>query len=66
MNHYLLTPGPVASPTEVLRAQSKPLIGHRGARFSELFLGIENKLKQLLDTDQPIVVIPSSGTGALE
>ena len=66
MNHYLLTPGPVASPTEVLRAQSKPLIGHRGARFSELFLNIENKLKTLLDTDQPIVVIPSSGTGALE
>ena len=66
MNHYLLTPGPVASSEKVLRAQSKQLIGHRGGKFAELFKSIEDKLKLLLKTDQQIVILPSSGTGALE
>lgn len=66
MNHYLLTPGPVASSEKVLRAQSKQLIGHRGSKFAELFKSIEDKLKLLLKTNQEIVILPSSGTGALE
>ena len=63
---YLLTPGPVELPAEVLRAGARPLIGHRCPAFSELFTGIENKLRELLKSEGPVVILPSSGTGALE
>ena len=63
---YLLTPGPVELPAEVLRAGARPLIGHRCPAFSELFTGIENKLKTLLKSEGPVIILPSSGTGALE
>lgn len=63
---YLLTPGPVELPAEVLRAGSRPLIGHRCPAFSELFTQIENKLQKLLKSEGPVIILPSSGTGALE
>lgn len=63
---YLLTPGPVELPAEVQRAGARPLIGHRCPAFSELFSGIESKLRELLESEGPIVILPSSGTGALE
>lgn len=66
MKRYLLTPGPVEMPDEVYRASSEKIIGHRTEEFSELFKAIENKLKALLRVDTPAVILPSSGTGALE
>ncbi len=63
---YLLTPGPVELPAEVLRAGARPLIGHRCPAFSQLFTGIENKLRELLKSEGPVIILPSSGTGALE
>lgn len=63
---YLLTPGPVELPAEVLRAGSRPLIGHRCPAFSELFTRIENRLRELLKSEGPVIILPSSGTGALE
>ena len=56
---YLLTPGPVELPAEVLRAGARPLIGHRCPAFSELFTGIENKLKTLLKSEGPVIILPS-------
>ena len=63
---YLLTPGPVELPAEVLRAGARPLIGHRCPAFSQLFTGIESKLGKLLKSEGPVIILPSSGTGALE
>lgn len=63
---YLLTPGPVELPQEVLRAGAKPLIGHRCPAFSELFTRIEKNLGALLRSEGPVIILPSSGTGALE
>ena len=63
---YLLTPGPVELPAEVLRAGARPLIGHRCPAFSELFTRIEKNLRELLKSDGPVIILPSSGTGALE
>lgn len=63
---YLLTPGPVELPAEVLRAGSKPLIGHRSPAFSELLMKVEGKLCSLLRSEGPVIILPSSGTGALE
>ena len=66
MNKYLLTPGPVPVSCETQLAEARPLIGHRGKEFSELFSGIETKLSSLLKTDHRTVIFPASGTGALE
>ena len=66
MNKYLFTPGPVPVTPTVSLSQAKPLIGHRGSEFSALFTEIENKLCTLLKTSARTVILPSSGTGALE
>jgi aspartate aminotransferase-like enzyme len=42
------------------------MISHRGADFHALFAGIEAKLGRLLRSSGPVVLFPSSGTGALE
>jgi aspartate aminotransferase-like enzyme len=66
MNRYLMTPGPVPVSPEVSLASARPLIGHRGADFSRLFSGIEEKLGRLLRSSGRTVILPASGTGALE
>jgi aspartate aminotransferase-like enzyme len=66
MNEYLLTPGPAPTTRAVSLAEARELIGHRGAVFSELFLGVEEKLSKLLRSEGRTVIFPSSGTGALE
>ncbi|MFA7651828.1 MAG: alanine--glyoxylate aminotransferase family protein, partial [Synergistaceae bacterium] len=40
--------------------------GHRCPAFSELFTRIEKNLRELLKSDGPVIILPSSGTGALE
>lgn len=66
MKKYLLTPGPVELPGAVQSALARPLISHRCQEFYTLFEGIERKLQTLLQSSSPVVVLPSSGTGALE
>lgn len=63
---YLLTPGPVQLPDEVRAAAAGELISHRCPAFSELMTRIQAQLQTLLRTDGPVVILPSSGTGALE
>lgn len=66
MNQYLFTPGPVAVTAEVSLSQARPLIGHRGKTFSELFTRIEEKLSRLLKSEGRTVIFPAAGTGGLE
>lgn len=66
MKEHLLTPGPVELPYEVSAAAFRPLVSHRCPDFSALFGEIENKLSQLLRSEGPVAILPSSGTGALE
>lgn len=63
---YLLTPGPVELPEEVRGAGFKPLISHRCDEFSDLLMDIEAKLSMLFGSEAPVIILPSSGTGALE
>ena len=64
--HFLQIPGPTNVPDRVLRALSKPTIDHRGPEFSELSLEVLEGLKRIFRTAGPVVVYPSSGTGAWE
>ena len=63
MSHKrLLIPGPTESPAELLQQQSKWLIGHRGADYTELYVGIIDKLGKYFETQQNRTVLTSSGT----
>lgn len=66
MRKHLLTPGPVELSHDVILAGARQLIGHRTAEFSDLLRNLEIKLEKLLNSEGPVVVLPSSGTGALE
>ena len=66
MNRYLFTPGPVPVSPEASLAAAMPMTAHRGKDFSAFFLSIQSKLGRLLDTNARTIVLPSSGTGALE
>jgi len=64
--NYLFTPGPVTVPPEVLLEIGRPIIHHRTPEFSATLDQARERLKPLLGTRQEVVLIASSGTGAME
>jgi alanine-glyoxylate transaminase/serine-glyoxylate transaminase/serine-pyruvate transaminase len=64
--HLLQIPGPSPVPSRILRALSYPTIDHRGPEFGALGLKILDGVKKIFKTVQPVVIYPSSGTGAWE
>ena len=64
--HFLQIPGPTNVPARVLRAISQPTIDHRGPEFAEMTLEVMEGLQHVFKTKQPIIIYPSSGTGAWE
>jgi alanine-glyoxylate transaminase / serine-glyoxylate transaminase / serine-pyruvate transaminase len=64
--HFLQIPGPTNVPERVLRAIAMPVIDHRGPEFAELGKEIVAGMKRVLQTEETVVVYPSSGTGAWE
>src|SRR5690349_4640931 len=64
--HFLQIPGPTNVPDPVLRAMSAPTIDHRGPEFAALAGEVLERLPRVFRTSQPVVVYPSSGTGAWE
>ncbi|WP_445162984.1 pyridoxal-phosphate-dependent aminotransferase family protein [Mycobacterium sp. Dal123C01] len=64
--HFLQIPGPTNVPDRVLRAIAQPTIDHRGPDFAELARDVAQRLKPVFGTTGPVVIYPSSGTGAWE
>ena len=64
--HFLQIPGPTNVPDRVLRAIERPTTDHRGPAFARMALGILEGLKEVFATSGPVVIYPSSGTGAWE
>src|SRR5712692_3247563 len=64
--HFLQIPGPTNVPERVLRAMARPTIDHRGPEFARLGLEILRGLQEIFQTSGPVVIYPSSGTGAWE
>jgi len=62
--HFLQIPGPTNVPDRVLRATAQPTIDHRGPEFAELTLDLLRRVKPVFGTSGPVVIYPSSGTGA--
>ena len=64
--HFLQIPGPTNVPDRVLRAIDRATIDHRGPDFVDLANEVLAGLKPVFGTEQPVIVYPSSGTGAWE
>ncbi len=62
----LRIPGPTPCPPEVLQAMTKQMINHRGEEFAEILNGVTDKLKQLFQTENDVLLLTASGTGGLE
>src|SRR5437899_2818846 len=61
-----MLPGPTNVPPRVMRAMMKPLIGHRGPEFKELYHRTLDQTKKVFETKGDLVILTSSGTGATE
>jgi len=64
--HFLQIPGPTNVPDRILRAMDHPTIDHRGPEFQALAKQVLAGLKPIFQTQGPVVIYPSSGTGAWE
>ncbi|MGA8221280.1 MAG: aminotransferase class V-fold PLP-dependent enzyme [Candidatus Acidiferrales bacterium] len=64
--HFLQIPGPTNVPDRVLRAMAQPVIDHRGPEFAKLATEVLGGLRPIFQTSSPVVIYPSSGSGAWE
>jgi len=62
----LFTPGPVEVSEKTLAAFARPMIGHRGEPFKNLYRQIHPRLKELFGTQQPVFLSTSSAWGVME
>jgi len=62
----LFIPGPVEVSEKTWAAFSRPMIGHRGEDFKNLYLAIHPGLQTLFGTKQPVFLSTSSAWGVME
>src|SRR3981189_1023828 len=58
--------GPTNGPDRVLRAMDMPTMDHRGPEFAEIGHAVLAAMQRVFRTKQPVIIYPSSGTGAWE
>jgi len=61
-----MLPGPTNVPNRVMRAMLAPIINHRSDDFVELYTDVVKKTQQVFETQNDIVALSASGTGAVE
>jgi aspartate aminotransferase-like enzyme len=62
----LMIPGPTPVPENVLLALAKHPIGHRSGEFSQIMADVTANLKWLHQTENDVLMLTVSGTGAME
>lgn len=62
----LFIPGPVEVSAKTWEAFARPMIGHRGESFRELYRSIHPRLRELFGTKQPVFLSTSSAWGVME
>ena len=65
-NTLLMIPGPVTVSARILRAMSKPIIGHRSKEFGAIYNECRQILAELFGTKNEVFIISGSGTSAME
>lgn len=63
---YLSIPGPTNLPPEVLEVMGRQPINQRGPEFAKIFSSVTKNLKDLLKTDNDVLIFTGSGTLGLE
>lgn len=66
LKRRLFTPGPVPVPERVRLAMAPEIIHHRAADFIPVFRACKEGLRRIFQTEQPVLVFASSGTGAMD
>ena len=61
-----MLPGPTNVPNRVMRAMLAPIINHRSDDFVKLYTDVVEKTQQVFETQNDIVALSASGTGAVE
>lgn len=61
-----MLPGPTNVPNRVINAMLTPMINHRSDDFRKLYKDIVSKTQTVFETESDIVVLTTSGTGAVE
>ena len=64
--HFLQIPGPSNVPDRVLNAIGQPTMDHRGPTFQKISEEVLTGLRRMFKTSGPVVMFPTSGTGAWE
>ena len=59
-------PGPTEVLPEILAAQTRPMIGHRGKSMEQLIAGMMPGLQRIFRTSRPVYLSASSATGLME
>lgn len=62
----LMIPGPTPVPERVLLAMARHPMGHRSADFSAIMAEVTANLKWLHQTQNDVLILAASGTGAME
>lgn len=61
----LLTPGPTPLPENIRLALARDMIHHRKQDFKDIMKRVQTGLQYLFCTEQPVLTLTSSGTGAM-
>lgn len=64
--HFLQIPGPSPVPERIQRAIDRQVIDHRGPEFQKLGAEVLEAIRPVFGTTGPVIIYPSSGTGAWE
>jgi alanine-glyoxylate transaminase/serine-glyoxylate transaminase/serine-pyruvate transaminase len=64
--HFLQIPGPSPVPDRINHAIANAILDHRGPHFQKLATHLLKSVKTVFKTTQPVIIFPSSGTGAWE
>lgn len=62
----LLAPGPTTVPRQILESINLPMTGHRTKEFSQIIHQASRDLQTIFGAKNPVAVLTSSGTSALE
>ena len=66
LKKQLFSPGPTPVPERVLLAMAGPVMHHRDPAFEDLFQEVRKGLQYVFQTKNEVLVLASSGTGAME
>src|ERR671926_1573491 len=66
MEYLVMLPGPTNVPNRVMNSMLAPIINHRSDNFRALYRDIVEKTQKVFLTNNDIILLTTSGTGAVE